>query len=198
MNRLIVKLKVSKRGTILTLAAMLMLAAAGGAGGLLTRDVVAESVDITADIKPTLQVLLPADNILLNLSPEYNLEAFNSQDYSITVGTNSITGYNLTLTADSTDLTRTETVSYTHLPLALQYTASYIQQHCSTYREYLDLWDEDGMNLFDEEDGGYAEKTVRKAFHITLDKIKDDPIAMDLLHRLACLNTCLLYTSRCV
>lgn len=76
-----------------------------------------------------------------------------------------------------------------YLPLALQYTASYIQQHCSTYREYLDLWDEDGMNLFDEEDGGYAEKTVRKAFHITLDKIKDDPIAMDLLHRLACLNT---------
>lgn len=108
MNRLIVKLKMSKRGTILTLAAMLMLAAAGGAGGLLTRDVAAESVDITANIKPTLQVLLPADNILLNLSPEYNLEAFNSQDYSITVGTNSITGYNLTLTADSTDLTRTE------------------------------------------------------------------------------------------
>ena len=108
MNRLIVKLKVSKRGTILTLAAMLMLAAAGGAGGLLTRNVAAESVDITANIKPTLQVLLPADNILLNLSPEYNLEAFDSQDYSITVGTNSITGYNLTLTADSTDLTRTE------------------------------------------------------------------------------------------
>lgn len=72
------------------------------------RDVAAESVEITADIKPTLQVLLPADNILLNLSPEYNLEAFDSQDYSITVGTNSITGYNLTLTADSTDLTRTE------------------------------------------------------------------------------------------
>ena len=108
MNRLIVKLKVSKRGTILTLAAMLMLVAAGGAGGLLTHDVAAESVDITANIKPTLQVLLPADNILLNLSPEYNLEAFNSQDYSITVGTNSITGYNLTLTADSMDLTRTE------------------------------------------------------------------------------------------
>ena len=108
MNRLIVKLKISKRGTILTLVAMLMLAAVGGARGLLTRDVAAESVDITADIKPTLQVLLPADNILLNLSPEYNLEAFDSQDYSITVGTNSITGYNLTLTADSTDLTRTE------------------------------------------------------------------------------------------
>lgn len=85
-----------------------MLAAAGGAGGLLTHNVAAESVDITANIKPTLQVLLPADNILLNLSPEYNLEAFNSQDYSIIVGTNSITGYNLTLTADSTDLTRTE------------------------------------------------------------------------------------------
>lgn len=98
----------SKRGTILTLAAMLMLAAAGGAGGLLTRNVAAESVDITANIKPTLQVLLPADNILLNLSPKYNLEAFDSQNYNITVGTNSITGYNLTLTADSTDLTRTE------------------------------------------------------------------------------------------
>lgn len=83
-----------------------------------------------------------------------------------------------------------------YLPLALQYTASYIQQHCNTYREYLDLWNEDGMNLFDEEDGGYAERTVRKAFHITLDKIKDDPIAMDLLHRLACLNTTALPVER--
>ncbi len=74
-----------------------------------------------------------------------------------------------------------------YLPLALQYAASYIREH-TTYKGYLDLWDKTGMGLFDQEKGHYAEQTVRKAFHITLDKIKNDNIATDLLQRMACLN----------
>lgn len=73
------------------------------------------------------------------------------------------------------------------LPLALQYAASYIKRH-TTCKGYLDLWDKSGMQLFDDKDGHYADRTVRQAFHITLVKIKDNSLAMDLLHRLACLN----------
>lgn len=75
-----------------------------------------------------------------------------------------------------------------YLPLALQYAAAYIREYCSSYREYLDLWEEKGMPLFDQDDGDLAEQTVRKAFHITLDKLKDDIVAVDFLHRLASLN----------
>ena len=75
-----------------------------------------------------------------------------------------------------------------YLPLALQYAAAYIREYCSSYREYLDLWEEKGMLLFDQDDGDLAEQTVRKAFHITLDKLKDDIVAVDFLHRLASLN----------
>lgn len=75
-----------------------------------------------------------------------------------------------------------------YLPLALQYAAAYIREYCSSYREYLELWEEEGIPLFDQDDGDLAERTVRKAFHITLDKLRDDIVAVDFLHRLASLN----------
>ena len=58
-----------------------------------------------------------------------------------------------------------------YLPLALEYAGSYIKQH-TTYAGYLEIWQEYGMELFDQENAGYAEQTVRKAFRITLDKLK--------------------------
>lgn len=58
-----------------------------------------------------------------------------------------------------------------YLPLALEYAGSYIKQH-TTYSGYLRIWQEHGMELFDQENAGYAERTVREAFRITLEKLR--------------------------
>lgn len=58
-----------------------------------------------------------------------------------------------------------------YLPLALCYAGAYIRMNLSSYGEYLELWDEYGMTLFDGKD--YAEKTLRTVFDITLNKLKD-------------------------
>lgn len=63
----------------------------------------------------------------------------------------------------------TERLGY--LPLALEYAGSYIKQH-TTYSGYLKIWQEHGMELFDQENAGYAEQTVREAFRITLEKLR--------------------------
>lgn len=57
-----------------------------------------------------------------------------------------------------------------YLPLALAYAAAYIKANHKTYQQYLDLWSSEGTVLFDED---ILETTVRKAFHITLDKLSE-------------------------
>ncbi len=74
-----------------------------------------------------------------------------------------------------------------YLPLALKYAASYIREH-TTYRGYLKLWKKYGLRLFDQDNNIYAEQTIRQAFHISLDKIKDDVMATNFLYRLSCLD----------
>ena len=70
-----------------------------------------------------------------------------------------------------------------YLPLALDYVGAYIATRRITYKDYLTLWDKYGTELFDKK--GYSEKTIRQAFHITLDKILDNTdesaVALDLL-----------------
>ena len=57
-----------------------------------------------------------------------------------------------------------------YLPLALCYVGAYIEaQKNMTYADYLKRWDENGLIVFDQED--FAEKTVRRALTITLDKL---------------------------
>ena len=60
-----------------------------------------------------------------------------------------------------------------NLPLALTYAGSYINQH-TDYKGYLELWDQTGLKLWDQKDGHYADRTVRQAFDITLNRIKED------------------------
>ena len=71
----------------------------------------ADNVDFSVTIAPSLNVTIPTNIVSLNLNPANS--AFSSQDLIVSVGTNNITGYTLTMTADSTDLTRTEAVGST-------------------------------------------------------------------------------------
>lgn len=59
-------------------------------------------------VNEVLEISLPSDNILLNLNPTETGEASGEQDYNIIVATNHIAGYNLVLSANSTDFTRTK------------------------------------------------------------------------------------------
>jgi len=72
------------------------------------------------------------------------------------------------------------------LPLALDYAGAYIAVQQITYDEYLELWEKFGSKLFDNK--GYSETTIRIAFHLTIDKLKDLPLVMDFLQRIACLK----------
>lgn len=68
------------------------------------------------------------------------------------------------------------------LPLAVEYAGAYIKKTGITYGEYLDKWDRVGAKVFDQM---RTEMPVRKAFGITLEKIKAIPWAMELLKLLA-------------
>lgn len=68
----------------------------------------ATSAEMITKVNEVLEVSLPSDNILLNLNPTETGEASGEQDYNIIVATNHIAGYNLVLSANSTDLTRTK------------------------------------------------------------------------------------------
>ena len=63
---------------------------------LFVPSVYADNLDFTVNITPSLTVTIPESTVSLN-----------SQDLSITVGTNNPTGYTLSMTSTSTDLTRT-------------------------------------------------------------------------------------------
>ena len=64
-----------------------------------------------------------------------------------------------------------------YLPLALDYVGAYIFEQKISYKDYLNLWDKYGTALFDRE--GYAETTIRQAFKITLDKLRENPEEYD-------------------
>jgi hypothetical protein len=72
---------------------------------LLVPSVYADNLDFTVNITPSLTVTIPESTVSLNLNPAST--TFSSQDLSITVGTNNPTGYTLSMTSTSTDLTRT-------------------------------------------------------------------------------------------
>ena len=94
---------------IIVILALLAIPGVVGAG--LFSDVYADNVDFSVTIAPSLNVTIPTNIVSLNLNPANS--AFSSQDLTVSVGTNNITGYTLTMTANSTDLTRTEAVGST-------------------------------------------------------------------------------------
>ncbi|MBQ3413477.1 hypothetical protein IJH33_01335, partial [Candidatus Saccharibacteria bacterium] len=69
----------------------------------------ASSIEFSATVEPSLNVTIPTNLVSLNLNPANS--AFSSQDLTVSVGTNNTTGYTLTMTAEGTDLTRTEALS---------------------------------------------------------------------------------------
>ena len=67
----------------------------------------ADPVTLRATVEPVLRVTLDSDLVSLDLSPINSTTAFDNEDLNVTVVTNNQAGYNLSLTASSTDLTRT-------------------------------------------------------------------------------------------
>lgn len=70
------------------------------------------------------------------------------------------------------DYTRILAERLNNLPLALTYAGNYIKKHTS-YEGYLNLWERESLKLWDQEDGHYADRTVRQAFDISLNKIRE-------------------------
>ena len=64
----------------------------------------AETVDYNVNIEPSLVVTIPSNTVELNINPV--TAQFNSANLSVTVGTNNATGYTLTMSSDSTDLSK--------------------------------------------------------------------------------------------
>lgn len=125
MNRSNITRKSQRRGIFAllgTIGALIL-------GGMGVKNVAAETVEITADVKPVLQVLLPSEQILLNLNPSTSADAFAEQNYQVMVGTNHIAGYTLSLTSSNgTDLTRTELGpdgSYAKIPTLTEKSGGY-------------------------------------------------------------------------
>lgn len=76
---------------------------------------------------------------------------------------------------EANDYTHTLAERLGYLPLALDYVSGYIftnKEFGISYKEYLDLWDTHGFAVFDQNDANYAEMTIRQAFDITLEKLK--------------------------
>ena len=74
-------------------------------GALITyNNVFAETVDYNVNIEPSLVVTIPSNTVELNINPVTT--QFNSADLSVTVGTNNATGYTLTMSSDSTELSK--------------------------------------------------------------------------------------------
>ena len=69
-----------------------------------TNSVFAETVDYNVNIEPSLVVTIPSNTVELNINPVTT--QFNSADLSVTVGTNNATGYTLTMSSDSTELSK--------------------------------------------------------------------------------------------
>jgi len=66
-------------------------------------------VNLELSVAPTLQVVIPASTVSLNLTPnpDPSKSVFASENLTVSVATNNPTGYSLILKADSTNLTNT-------------------------------------------------------------------------------------------
>ncbi|MDO4508211.1 MAG: hypothetical protein Q4B65_02405 [Candidatus Saccharibacteria bacterium] len=67
----------------------------------------AQEVDFSVTIEPSLQIVLPEEALAITVAPKVGEPVFTSQDYKVMVATNNMTGYSLSLAADSTALQRT-------------------------------------------------------------------------------------------
>ena len=67
----------------------------------------AQDVDLSVTLEPSLQVTIPSSSVVLNLTPENGNSVFASNDLTVTVATNNPTGYSLSVSSDSTNLTNT-------------------------------------------------------------------------------------------
>ncbi|MBQ8156393.1 hypothetical protein IJ101_01250 [Candidatus Saccharibacteria bacterium] len=71
----------------------------------ISNTVSAKNVDYKVNLESSLVVTVPTNTVVLDINP--TTSAFSSKDLGVTVGTNNPTGYTLTMSADSTDLTKT-------------------------------------------------------------------------------------------
>ena len=71
----------------------------------ISNTVFAENVDYKVNLESSLVVAVHTNTVVLDINPATS--AFSSKDLGVTVGTNNPTGYTLTMSADSTDLTKT-------------------------------------------------------------------------------------------
>ena len=65
----------------------------------------AESARYTTDVSPALRLTVPSGNIDITVDP--SSKPFDSKDFTVTVDTNNLTGYSLSMNSDSTDLVKT-------------------------------------------------------------------------------------------
>ena len=91
----------------------------------------ASPVDFSVSVAPSLNVTIPTNIISLNLNPINN--AFSTSDLTVSVGTNNPSGYTLTMTSSSTDLTRTEKVGDTY-PVISTLTSETTESNFTTNR----------------------------------------------------------------
>ncbi|MBQ3280711.1 hypothetical protein IJG92_03640 [Candidatus Saccharibacteria bacterium] len=94
-----------KAGGILAVAALI-----AAAGIAYTNQAHADNVDYTVNVADSLNVTVSSSSVVLDLNP--NTKTSDSQDITVTVGTNNITGYklNMSSTGDITSLTRDSSV----------------------------------------------------------------------------------------
>ncbi|WP_181772859.1 FxSxx-COOH system tetratricopeptide repeat protein [Amycolatopsis pittospori] len=73
-----------------------------------------------------------------------------------------------------------------YLPLAVEQAAAYLVQARITPARYLDLLTRFPARMFTATaEGGDAQRTMARVWHVTLDRLTDTPLAAKLLHRLA-------------
>ena len=100
MSKRIIKSSLYIIASILSSASLISLGSANS--------VYAETVDYNVNIEPSLVVTIPSNTVELNINPVTT--QFNSANLSVTVGTNNATGYTLTMSSDSTDLSKAGSV----------------------------------------------------------------------------------------
>jgi len=134
MNEVIHNMNRIKAGGILAVAAL-----ATAVGVAYTNQAHADNVDYTVNVADSLNVTVSSNNVVLDLNP--NTKTSDSQDITVTVGTNNITGYklNMSSTGDITSLSRDSsgdgiTASIPTLSSAAGTTASSLSDNTWGYR----------------------------------------------------------------
>ena len=69
--------------------------------GFCANSVFADTVDYNVNVAPSLKLTIPSSSIVLNLNPP--TKTFDSEDFTVEVGTNNQTGYTLTLSTPNDD-----------------------------------------------------------------------------------------------